>query len=198
MSSVKFDSIGVFQFEPNLLTQRQKSILLHLKDSYGKDETQSVLLQMVNQTSEISLRALDWLVTNFSKKYNIVCYAQDGSLFNIFHSYKVALTHFRRRNFDPFRRRQRIYIDVNGTHVVTTVGQCNFLHWAMVNGVLQYAYAHAESIEQDMNSAACLQKIEKKKNIMNGIPRRRSELSKAPRTKCSVYRIDTQMSFALK
>ena len=110
------------------ISQRQKSILYRICDFYNDDNIKNVLIPMIQQTSMISLRSIDWytspsrirrththtccpviivafrplpfrLVTNYAKKHNLVCYAPDGTLFNIYHSYKIALTHFRRRNF---------------------------------------------------------------------------------------------------
>jgi hypothetical protein len=149
----------------------------------------------VTQESTISLRALDWLVTNYSKKNNIVCKTKNGALFNIYHGYKTALSHFRRRNFDPFRRRQRIILTYNDQEYETTVGQCNFIHWAYQSGVLQYAMDNCLEIERDMNLAALINKTERKNQVEKGIPHRRRELSKAPVTKCSVYKVNSHVVF---
>ena len=195
MQSGRTEFLGPFGIHPSI-TQRQKNILVRLLPFYTEDHITSILIPVVSQSSQISLRSLDWLVTNFAKKHNIVCHAKNGSLFNIYHSYKISLTHFRRRNFDPFRRRQRINIRMSDdTLIETTVGQVNFLHWAHINGVLEYAMNHSDAIEQDMNSAANLQKIEKRKCSSGISSTRRRELSKAPKSKCSVYQVDTQVSF---
>lgn len=155
-----------------------------------------LLEPLVNQASGISLRALDWLVTNYSKKHNIVCKTRSNGLFNIYHGYKIALAHFRRRNFDPFRRRKRIDVLVDGEIVCeSTVGQCNFLHWSYVNGVLAYAIENARDIETDMNSASAMNKAERRMQRADGVPHRRRELSSAPRSKCSVYHIETNVIF---
>ena len=153
------------------------------------------LIPLITQKSKISLRALDWLVTNYSKKYNIVCKTNNGNIFNIYHGYKVALSHFRRRNFDPFRRRTRIILKYFNEEYETTVGQCNFIHWAYQAGVLTYALENSFEIEKDMNSATYNNKIEKKSQLEKGIPKRRRELSKAPVAKCSVYRIASNVKF---
>lgn len=149
---------------------------------------------MLCQTNVISLRALDYLVTNYAKKYNVVCRRTDGVLFNIYHSYKVALAHYRRRNFDVFRRRKRIFVAFRGELHETTVGQCNFLHWAHLNGVTAYALSNGD-IEQDMNIAASAHKAEKRRHQALGLKWRRKELSSAPSARCSVYRVDTCVHF---
>ena len=77
----------------------------------------------------------------------------------------------------------------------STVGQCNFLHWAYVNGVLTYAIENSRDIETDMNSASALHKAERRMQKANGVPHKRRELSRAPRSKCSVYQVETNVSF---
>lgn len=190
----EFDSIGPFRGEG--LNQRQRSILIRIEAFFTPQIVRDILIPLVNQECGISLRALDWLVTNYSKKHNIVCKGRGGALFNIYHGYKVALSHFRRRNFDPFRRRSRIDIYVDGERVCeSTVGQCNFIHWAYSNGVLNYAVDNSRDIETDMNSASAMHKAERRMQKANGVPHRRRELSRAPRSKCSVYQIDTNVHF---
>jgi hypothetical protein len=174
---------------------RQQSVLRRLYDFYSAEMLSSILIPLIDQEGVISLRALDWLVTNYAKKNNIVCTTRRGDLFNIFHGYKVALAHWRRRNFDPFRRRQRIAVCVNGVQHETTVGQLNFLHWAHLNGVLQYAQDNAEHIEHDMNQASHAHKVERKQLREAGHVHRRRELSSAPCTKCHVYSINTKVTF---
>ena len=191
----QFDSKFFFSVEP--ITQRQISILNKLTPFYTEEIIQKMLLPLINQSSNISLRSLDWLVTNYAKKHNIVCATHSNELFNIYHGYKIALAHYRRRNFDPFRRRQRIHLRFNDTTYETTVGQCNFLQWAFVNGVLKYAIDNSIFIEKDMNQASLKHKLELKKQYANGTPYKRQELSSAPKCKCSVYQIDSQVSFKL-
>lgn len=183
-------------FQHDQLSQRQMSIMHRIAPFFTESIIKDVLVPLVNQECGISLRALDWLVTNYSKKWNIVCRGQCGALFNIYHGYKVALSHFRRRNFDPFRRRNRIKIRIREHSVCeSTVGQCNFLHWAHSNGVLSYAIENAKDIETDMNSASALHKAERRTAKANGLPHRRKELSRAPRSRCSVYQVETNVTF---
>ncbi len=186
--------IGPFEHEN--LTQRQLSIMKRILPFYTNNIIKEVLVPLVHQECGISLRALDWLVTNYSKKWNIVCKGKGGALFNIYHGYKVALSHFRRRNFDPFRRRNRIRVWIDGEDLCeSTVGQCNFLHWAYSNGVLSYAIENAKDIETDMNSASAMHKAERRMAKANGMPHRRKELSRAPRSRCSVYQVETNVTF---
>lgn len=193
MESKKSDQIGPFFMMG--ASQRQITIMNRIVPQLEEGIIEGHIIPLVSQTSVISLRALDWLVTNYSKKNNIVCKTKHGSLFNIYHGYKIALSHFRRRNFDPFRRRQRIILSHKGNDYETTVGQCNFIHWAYQSGVLQYALENSDEIERDMNVAALMNKTERKTQREKGIPHKRRELSKAPVTKCSVYEVDSHVVF---
>lgn len=189
----KSDVIGPFVLTH--ATQRQISIINRIEQTLTDAIIRDNIVPLITQQSDISLRALDWLVTNYSKKFNIVCKTKSGKLFNIYHGYKVALSHFRRRNFDPFRRRTRIMLKFDQMCHETTVGQCNFIHWAYQSGVLQYACENSKDIEKDMNIAAIIHKTERKNKRDKGIPHQRTELSKAPITKCSVYKIDSNVTF---
>ena len=179
------------------LNPRQMSILLRLTPFY-QGEIPPLVKDVLKQTSPISLRTLDWLVTNHSKKLNLVCTCEKGAVFNIFQGYKLCLGYYRRRNFDPFRRRNRIQIRIEGSTLPTTVGQLNFLHWAHTNGVLQYAQTHADEIEKDMNASTSAHKQDRKRKMERGLPHKRHELSKAPSSKCSVYKVDSKVSFDVR
>ena len=183
-------SIGPFQSNFQLTT-RQCSILHHLKNFYNDEIIQSVLIPLLDQSSPMSLRALDWLVTNYSKKFNVICYTKNAEMFNIHQGYRTALNMNRRRNFDPFRRRLRINVVYSDGMVESTVGQLNFLHWAYQQGVLSYLESNIADVDSDMN--ACAQKNKKDKEL--GKRKRRVELSRAPSSKCMVYNVETTVVF---
>lgn len=48
------------------------SILLSLYEYYLKDNNIDKILPIITSNSSISIRVLDWFVTNYSKKYNII------------------------------------------------------------------------------------------------------------------------------
>ncbi len=177
---VSSDEIGMFKANYTL-TMRQKNILQELKEFYTPKILSNVLLPILTQNSTVSLRAIDWLVTNYSKKNNIVL-KNDDELFNIHNGYKVALSYFRRRNFDPFRRRLRITFEFESKVYTTTVGQLNFLKWAYKHNVLLYATDNIKDIEKDMQTVALHHKNEKKKTQY-----KRKELSRPPSRKVSIY-----------
>lgn len=168
------------------LTASQTAVLRELAEFYTEAFLREVLHPYVLQSSTVSLRALDWLVTNYSKARNVVCVAPDNKMFNIFHEYKLALAIYRRRNFDPFRRRLRIRYKLDGETHTTTVGQANFLQWAHKNGVLKFANAFHLDIEKDMNAVSA--------HSRSRVGRlKRQELSHAPAARCNVYKIPSTL-----
>ena len=172
------------------LTACQRSVVEDLSAFFDHDRLEDTLYAFSSQTSTVSLRCLDWLVTNYSKKNNIVCTTMDGNLFNIYQGYKLALSNFRRRNFDPFRRKLRVQYEFRGAWHDTTIGQANFLQWARRNGVLQFALANHERIDKDMNDTNARNRRGDQRK------RRRKELSEAPPSRCYVYRVDTTLQLA--
>ena len=174
------------------------SFLAHnLRKFYTPDVVRRVLLPLVSQQSDVSLRTLDWLVVNYAKTFNVVCVAKDGTLFNVFNGYKVALSAYRRLLFDPFRRRSRHKFYVDGVEYETTIGQVNFIYWAEVHGVLDYAMHNAKKIEQHMNSFAQSHKATLREKRRNGIIHKRRALTSTHRSLCHVYRKNNTVSFTV-
>lgn len=113
------------------------------------------ILSIITSNSNISIRVLDWFVTNYSKKNNIIYELSEDSsserYFNVFLQYKCQLKAYKKKMFDPFCRKQRIpfYYEANKC-VITTVGQLNFFKWALSNEILKYVEEHLQEIINDM------------------------------------------------
>ena len=104
----------------------------------------------------ISLRIIDWFVTNYSKKYFIVYEQSVGTMgdyrFKVYNDYKLKLKSLSKKLFDPFCRWDRITIPVDvDKNIETTIGQLNFFKWAIENRILEYIEEHYQEIESDMN-----------------------------------------------
>jgi hypothetical protein len=165
---------------------------------FSESTIRTSLLPMIRRTSSVSLRILDWLVTNYAKKHNVVCRTTNGKLFNVHNAYKVALSVYRRQHFDPFRRNRRIVFDIDGDTHETTIGQCHFLYWANVNGVFQYAEEHLSAIEADMNEVAARQRLKKKERRRDGAQRdKRRPLTDGTAFMCHVYNVKQTVTFVL-
>ena len=112
------------------------------------------IIPFVSCSSGVSLRLIDWFVTNYSKKHNIILVrtVQSNVMhFNVYLNYRAQLKAYSKQQFDPFRRRDRVmlYYDTNRS-VETTVGQLNFFRWMLQNDVLDYVMEHSTEIERDM------------------------------------------------
>ena len=132
-------------------------LMTSLSKFYLDEKNINILIPIVNGLSKISLRVLDWFVTNFCKKHNtVIHYQRDGKAQKlIVHlDYKNQLKAYSKKQFDPFCRRERInFIYGKGNELLTTVGQLNFFRWAIEHHVLNYINDNLEIIEADMNNS---------------------------------------------
>jgi hypothetical protein len=137
------------------------------------------IIPIITGKSKISLRILDWFVTNFSKKnninYELILENGQKKNFIVYLDYKSQLKAYSKKNFDPFCRRERIsFIDHDNNELITTVGQLNFFRWSIENNILLYVNENYDIIEKDMNIS--LKNLYKKKDGDN-TRRKRTELS---------------------
>ncbi len=104
----------------------------------------------------VSIRLIDYYVTNYSKK-NRVSYTikdEDGSsVFNVYSSYKSQLKAWNKKDFDPFSRGDRIAFFVGDQCIITTIGQLNFFKWYIANKSNEYVLKNYEKIESEMNKS---------------------------------------------
>jgi hypothetical protein len=135
----------------NRIECKQDLIITRLQEFYTKPGHLEALVPIVQGTSSMSLRLVDYFVTNYAKKNN-TSYLWGGRQFLVYYHYKRELKANSKRLFDPFCRRERILFEVRGEEpFVTTVGQLNFFSWAIERGILIYMEANRADIELDMN-----------------------------------------------
>jgi len=133
-----------------------------LQRFYSAREDKEEILKLLEGTSEISLRLIDWFVTNYAKQHNI-SYILNSQEFLVYTNYKSQLKAYSKKLFDPFCRRERIMFQISKQPLFqTTVGKLNFFRWALEKGVLDYIKMNLEKIETAMNTSSReLQKIRK-------------------------------------
>ena len=129
-------------------------LMVSLSRFYSQKNNMQRVLPYITCSSDVSLRLIDWFVTNFSKKNNtILGRTVQGNMmhFNVYLNYRAQLKAYSKQQFDPFRRRDRVmfFYDRNRS-VETTVGQLNFFRWMLQNDVLDYVVEFASEIETDM------------------------------------------------
>jgi len=133
---------------------KQELIVMSLQAFYTGRKDLPEVLELLNGTSIISLRLIDWFVTNYAKRHNIG-YMLEGSEFMVYLSYKSQLKAYSKKLFDPFCRRERIMFSLPGVApFVTTVGKLNFFRWAIEKGVLDYIKMNMAKIETAMNASS--------------------------------------------
>lgn len=183
--------------DPSILCGRELSLLHLLQREYTSEIARKVLVPLMTQTSPISLRALDWAVVNWSKQHNVVCTSIiPGMMTNIHHSYRGALKYWKRRLFDPFRRRSRMTIVIDGMEFETTLGQANFALWTYKTGVLNYVTTNIDVIESDMNRVSQRQKQMRRDAKQNGKLYKRRELTQRNTSICIAYRAPQYIRFS--
>ena len=189
------------------IASKQDVLLDSLREFYAHRAHLRVLTDVLAQGPatagrHISLRILDWLVTNFAKKHNIVYLlpaatpGEPDATFNMFLEYKSQLKAYSKRFFDPFCRRERLdFLDADGNTFQTTVGQLNFFRWALLHGVVDYGTRHNAAIEDDM--LASIRHRSAVGAVAAGAaakPKRR-ELSKAAIKGCTKTRVKVTVRF---
>jgi hypothetical protein len=168
---ISMDSLSelpVVSIEPDPQTRRRKIhckqelIVNSLQRFYSGCDDKAEVLKLLEGTSDISLRLIDWFVTNYSKQHNI-SYILNGQEFLVYTNYKSQLKAYSKKLFDPFCRRERILFQIQGFPMFqTTVGKLNFFRWAIEKGVLTYIKLNFSKIESAMNiNAREVQKVRK-------------------------------------
>ena len=137
-----------------------------LKEFYKNEEHIDTLINIVSGNSEIALRDIDWLCTNYSKKYNVIYNIKEekndeiiNKRFILYINYRSQLKAYTKEFFDPFCRRDRIeFVYKDNKSLITTVGQLNFFRWALTYKVIDYVQNNLKDIKKDNTSV-----IKKKK-----------------------------------
>jgi hypothetical protein len=135
-------------------------LMISLSKFYNHKQNISKMLSVVEpallnkEPSQISLRLIDWFVTNYSKKKNIIISKEkNGNIthFNVYLSYRAQLKAYSKQLFDPFRRRDRITFRYDQHNSIdTTIGQLNMFRWIIQNDILDYIQKNINDIEKDM------------------------------------------------
>ena len=153
------------------MNNEKNNLLMNKIEIYFDNEyNKNILIRILNNEFNISLRVIDWFVTNYCKKNNIY-WIENNSRFVVYLSYKLQLKAYSKKYFDPFCRRDRIYFYYkNNDYIETTVGQLNFFKWIIEHNIINYIKNNYEDIEKDMQNTI---KLDLEKNI------KRRQLSKS-------------------
>jgi hypothetical protein len=163
----------------NIVISSQENILLEsLKKYYNKNNKARNIIDIINGTSNVSIRMIDFLITNYSKKNNI-SYKINNTNFNIYSNYKSQLKSFNKKYFDPFSRGSRIpffflFNDNDEDCIITTIGQLNFFRWYLEKNIHEYIINNIIILEQALISnkknKTKMKKKTTKTKVNNNVP----------------------------
>ena len=115
-------------------------LLTSINQFYDQEPNRSKLLTILDKSSGISLRNLEWFITNYAKKNNTSFTTTEGKLFTVHCAYKSSLDGYSKKLFDPFCRSQKFPYSIPGTsqEIQTTLAQLNFIKWCIKNNIIDY------------------------------------------------------------
>jgi len=106
------------------IVSRKELLMESLQDFFNNPKNIISIIPIINNNREISLRVIDWFVTNYSKKHNISYMINkktneivskkseydpaECKEFVVYLNYKLQLKAYSKEQFDPFCRRSRI------------------------------------------------------------------------------------------
>ena len=137
---------------------RLSLLMKSLTEFYKEHVYVQQIQNIVDQNSIISLRILDWFITNYSKKYRTMIPVGDSQL-DVYMNYKLMLKSFSKKAFDPFCRKNKIlFYYTDNDFIETSCGQLCFFRWCFENKILEYVKNNLQVIEKDMKESLKMKK----------------------------------------
>ena len=111
------------------LDSKENLLSKGLKKFYSQGNNLDIVIQIIGQKTTISLRLLDWLATNYSKKHRVFYELSDEVIdgyvlasnnFDMYSEYKNQLKAANKKYFDPFSRSQRILVTRKNNNIEYT------------------------------------------------------------------------------
>lgn len=135
------------------MSTKQEILLKSLDDFFSDEKNLKELSDILGHTSGISLRNIEWFVTNYAKQTHSVFTTPKGTQIDVHIAYKSSLGGYSKKFFDPFCRTERIQFK----GFTTTVAQLNFIRWCIRNGIIQHLRTrnHYQSRTVHIQSNTC-------------------------------------------
>jgi hypothetical protein len=160
-----------------------------LREFFEQGDNMDIMLRII-RNEMLSLRTLDWYISNESKKKNTMFTTSSGKLFNVFMEYKSQLKSYSKRMFDPFKRGDRILCkDRAGVEFSTTCGQLNFFRWVIKNNLIEECMKRIDEVEEDMVLSM------KQRKTNSKLDEKRKELSRAAIKSCQNIKTRVTITF---
>jgi hypothetical protein len=164
----------LIEFKTYKIMSRSETLLTSLKD-YLIPERLNKILPILTGESKISIRVIEWFVTNYCKKKNIAFIRKDKYnkeiYFNVYLNYKGQLKSYNKDLFDPFCRGEEL-IDFpigDDKYIVTNIPQLNFFKWALEYDIINYIDEYLDDIYKDMteNNSKAKKKSDNKRQELS-------------------------------
>ena len=166
----KNDILEEEEFDPTIFFTKKELCYYKMIDKFFKKCPEDKIIKMLNiieGQSEISLRILDWFVTKYAKRG--IDFTKNGETFDVHINYKAQLKSYKKRYFDPFRRKKKFNykytINREDKILYTTIGQLNFFRWAISNDIINFVEKYLPQITKAMNISNKEDKKKKNKKI---------------------------------
>lgn len=165
------------------IQSQEQWVLFRLERFYNQQNIQKVQ-DILEGKSNLSLRLIDWFVTNYAKKFNTTFLTSSGKHVIVYLSYKSHLKAYSKKMFDPFCRSKRIKFQ----GFETTVGQLNFFEWAITDEILDYLEKNYEVVHSDMET-----RLKEETEVNNH--KKRHELSKSATNSLKHHNVRVTVKF---
>lgn len=138
---------------------KMEKLIDFFKYKYNLVILQEFITKSNDKKEKLSLRLLDWFVTNYAKQYGTIYDIKKlngkSEKFFVWIEYQAELDSDRKESFDPFGRGKSkgkaIELEYEeGKTLHTTLAQLSFFRWAIKYGVIDYVRAHLDHIYEDM------------------------------------------------
>ncbi|ACH46831.1 unknown [Feldmannia species virus] len=138
------------------LSDSDQLLLLSVLRWYNTNSKRvSGFLEIVERNNGLSLRVIDWLVTNYCKTTPVMLHRRDGPPTDLYRDYQKYLSAYNKKNMDPFARRKRVTITLFGKKTrKSTLGQLNFFRWFLKNKLEEFMHLNKAVVEDDMKRVA--------------------------------------------
>ena len=128
---------------------RSEILLKSVQTFFDDDENVKHLHDILEKRNGISLRNLEWFITNYSKNNNLTYKTDNGDIFTVHCSYKSSLDGYSKKLFDPFCRTEKIVFKPHNKNTInTTVAQLNFIRWCIKNNIIHYINQHKHILKK--------------------------------------------------
>lgn len=130
------------------LNNQEMNVIKNFDKFFYIENNNKVLVDFLKNENKISLRVIDYFLTNYCQSKKIVI-----NKLNVYHSYKSQLNNYHKKYFDPCSRGDRIPFFYNKENcVLTTICQLNFFKWFIENKIHQYVLNNYQIIKKNMKN----------------------------------------------